>query len=84
MKRRRARGSWLGIFLGLLAQSAASTAEPVRNGFVLDPASIPTSEILAGGPARDGIPALDHPTTLPAERADWSSDERILGVVLAG
>ncbi|MBW1885535.1 MAG: DUF3179 domain-containing protein [Deltaproteobacteria bacterium] len=72
------------MFLGVLAQSTAWAAEPTRNGFVLDPASIPASEILAGGPARDGIPALDDPTTLPAERADWSSDERILGVVLAG
>jgi hypothetical protein len=84
LKWRGARGGWFGIFLGLLAQSTASAAEPVRNGFVLDPASIPVSEILAGGPARDGIPALDRPATLPAERADWSSDERILGVVVAG
>ncbi len=68
----------------LLVQNAALAAEPVRNGFVLEPASIPASEILAGGPSRDGIPALDRPTTLLAAQADWSDDERVLGVVVAG
>jgi hypothetical protein len=56
----------------------------VRNGFPLEPGSIPASEILAGGPPRDGIPALDHPSTLRAAQADWSDDERVLGVVAAG
>jgi hypothetical protein len=84
LKRRRVRGGRLAILFGLLTQTTAWAAEPVRNGFVLDPASIPTSEILAGGPARDGIPALDHPVALAAARADWSDDELILGVVIAG
>ena len=84
LKRRHARSGWFGVLLALLSQSMAWAAAPVRNGFSLDPASIPTSEILAGGPSRDGIPALDGPATLPAERANWSSDELILGVVVAG
>ncbi len=84
MKRRRARGGWSGVLLALLVQNAAWSAEPVRNGFVLEPASIPPSEILAGGPPRDGIPALDRPTTLAPARADWSDDELVLGVVVAG
>ncbi len=81
------RGVWsgaVGILLTVLLHVAPSAAEPVRNGFVLEPASIPASEILAGGPPRDGIPALDRPTTLTAAQADWSDDELVLGVVVAG
>ena len=84
LNRRRSRKALVGIFLGLFAQSTTWAAEPVRNGFVLAPASIPAAEILSGGPSRDGIPALDHPATLSAERADWSSDALVLGVVVEG
>jgi hypothetical protein len=69
---------------GLVWIAVATGAEPVRNGFVLEPAAVPAVEILAGGPARDGIPALDQPRTLPAAAADWSDDERMLGVVVGG
>jgi hypothetical protein len=57
---------------------------PERNGFVLEPASVPAEEILAGGPRRDGIPALDHPSVLRAAEADWTDDEPVLGVAVAG
>ncbi len=81
------RSDWkgaVGILLTVLLHGAPSAAEPVRTGFVLEPASIPASEILAGGPARDGIPALDRPVTFAAAQADWSDDELVLGVVVAG
>jgi hypothetical protein len=55
-----------------------------RNGFTLEPASIPLEEILAGGPPRDGIPALDHPPSLRASEASWGDDEPVLGVVVGG
>ena len=84
MNRRSARGTWSWGILSFLLAHAALAGEPVRNGFTLEPASIPAAEILAGGPLRDGIPALDRPATLPATQADWSDDERILGVVVAG
>lgn len=58
--------------------------KPVRNGFVLEPASIPASEIVAGGPSRDGIPALDRVATIPASQADWAEDDLVLGIVVAG
>jgi len=41
---------------------------------------VPIEQILRGGPPRDGIPALDHPKTLPAAEADWPEGERVLGV----
>ncbi len=80
--RRGVSSGVLGIFLTVLLHAAPSAAEPVRNGFVLEPASIPASEILAGGPPRDGIPALDRPVTLAAAQADWKDDELVLGVVV--
>jgi hypothetical protein len=41
-------------------------------------------EILAGGPPRDGIPALDHPPFLRAPEASWGDDEPVLGAVVRG
>jgi hypothetical protein len=56
--------------------------ELTRNGFELSPASIPTREIISGGPARDGIPALDQPATERAAESSWSDDEPVLAVVV--
>ena len=56
-------------------------AAAVLNGFALEPANIDASEIRAGGPPRDGIPALDHPRHLPASAAPWHDDERVIGLV---
>jgi hypothetical protein len=71
------------LLAGSLSAGVAG-GQPVRNGFALEPASIPAAEILAGGPARDGIPALDHPQTLPARGAPWADADRVLGVALGG
>jgi hypothetical protein len=47
--------------------------------------SIPLDEIQAGGPPRDGIPALTHPEYLPAQQADYMRpDEQVLGVFING
>lgn len=73
-----------GALLFLALQATASAAGPERNGFVLEPAGIPVAEILAGGPPRDGIPALDHPETVCAAQADWADDELVLGIVAGG
>ncbi|MEE8474527.1 MAG: DUF3179 domain-containing protein [Myxococcota bacterium] len=76
------------LFLACLG-CAMLAAEPARaapelNGFSLDHAKIPVSEILRGGPARDGIPALTDPKVLPAEDAPWSDGDRVIGVVRNG
>jgi hypothetical protein len=65
--------------VALLLASAASAA-PERNGFRLEPASVPVSEILSGGPPRDGIPALQDPERVPPEKAPWDDDEMVIGV----
>ncbi|TDI95228.1 MAG: DUF3179 domain-containing protein [Deltaproteobacteria bacterium] len=69
-------------FLLRACSAAAEAAEPpVLNGFKLAPASVPTSRILVGSPARDGIPALTQPRWLPASEAPWHNDEIVVGVV---
>ena len=67
--------------LGLL--SAISAAADSKNGFVLDGASVPVNEIRRGGPGRDGIPSLDKPAFVTAEKAKFlRPDDRVLGVTL--
>ncbi len=76
---------WLGLLLAASLLSLATTArsaEPQEpNGFKLEPSLIPINEILKGGPARDGIPALDHPDHDAAGEASWGDDEFVVGVV---
>jgi hypothetical protein len=51
------------------------------NGFQMEPHAIPLEEIEAGGPPKDGIPALTNPKFLPADQVDLLSNrDRILGV----
>ena len=43
--------------------------------------SIPTDEIISGGPGKDGIPALTHPRLVTAEEATFlNEDDLVLGV----
>ncbi len=47
--------------------------------------SIPPSEIISGGPPRDGIPALFHPEYLGAQAVGFMrNEEQVLGVFLNG
>ncbi len=55
-----------------------------KKGFDLKNAAIPISEIKDGGPPKDGIPSIDHPQFLKAEKADLQNGERVLGVVQNG
>lgn len=56
-----------------------------KNGFVLDEASIPVNQIKQGGPPRDGIPALNFPAFIEADKADYlDAKDRILGVLVNG
>ncbi len=51
------------------------------NGFDLSDASIPVSDILSGGPPRDGIPAIDKPKFAPANRVTFlNDDDKVFGV----
>jgi hypothetical protein len=71
----------LAASLLLLATTARNAESRQLNGFKLKPSLIPINEILKGGPARDGIPALDHPDHDAAREASWGDDESVVGVV---
>ena len=45
---------------------------------------MPVEEILAGGPPRDGIPALDEPKFVSAAASVWEDDEHVVGVSVGG
>ncbi len=69
----------------LLATAGAAWAGPVKNGFDLAGSAIPVEQILAGGPPRDGIPAIDRPRFVAAAEAGrLRPDDRVLGLVLRG
>jgi hypothetical protein len=74
----------LGLAAAWTAAADAAPAAEVKNGFTLDASGVEAAEIIAGGPPRDGIPALDHPPHVPAEEAGWPGDEIVLGVAWGG
>ncbi len=47
-------------------------------------ARISLDDLLAGGPPKDGIPALDHPTFDAPSQTPFADDERVLGVFING
>ena len=71
----------VAVALMLCAAPGAGGAER-RNGFSLTPSSIPVDEILAGGPARDAIPALVDPPRIPADESRWDPEQWVVGVAI--
>jgi hypothetical protein len=66
---------WFILFLSL----------PVLVGFDFTKHSIPTSEILSGGPPKDGIPAIMEPKFIPADQASFlNKNDRVLGLMING
>lgn len=64
---------------------ALSFAAPLHAEWDYSKSSIDTSQIQAGGPPRDGIPALFEPKTLPADMVDFlEEDDQVIGVVHNG
>ncbi|MDJ0880494.1 MAG: DUF3179 domain-containing protein [Gammaproteobacteria bacterium] len=74
------------IVLGvsLITVIYVSFAAP-HNGFDISDALIDSDQILAGGPAKDGIPAIDNPKFVKAKEArHMQPQDRILGVSING
>jgi len=72
----------LSFFLIFLNTSIYSQ---VINGFDLSDTSIPSQKIYSGGPPKDGIPSIDQPKFLGADKADYPAEQdRVLGVYLNG
>jgi hypothetical protein len=73
------------LFFILILLSSYSANGEKKNGFILDHGLISPQNIYKGGPAKDGIPAIDRPAFIDARNADFLQDsDRILGVELDG
>lgn len=55
------------------------------NGFKLDDALIPVTQIFSGGPGKDGIPSIDSPKFASVRDASFIADsDRVLGITING
>lgn len=64
---------------------AALTFYFFLTGFDTANSIVPQERILAGGPPKDGIPALLDPQFIPAKNADYlRDDDTVIGVVVNG
>lgn len=75
-----------GAALILLAASLIGCgAQPTLQiqGFDVSNASIPTADILSGGPRKDGIPAIDRPVFVPSDKVDFlEPDDQVVTVTI--
>lgn len=81
---------WL-VIVGLAAHVTAATAAPDewrREGWSktdFSRSSVAWSEIISGGPPKDGIPAMDAPRFVPVEHeATLKDDEAVIGLEVNG
>lgn len=74
----------LGFVLLLFAASVAGGA-PALNGFLLEDPAVPAEQIVAGGPPRDGIKAVDAPRFATAEETKTvRAGTPVIGVEVGG
>jgi len=76
----------LNIFFLIILCAAAYSADAQRlNGFNIDEPLVPVDEIMKGGPPRDGIPSIDSPQFVAADKAGFlDPDDRVLGITHGG
>jgi len=73
---------WFVILL--LVVGLSSHAKEI-NGFKLDDALMPPSQIFSGGPGKDDIPAIDKPKFIKIRDAGFlNDDDRVLGITIDG
>lgn len=64
---------------------AATPNDRQLNGFAVGNSLVPVAEIHAGGPDRDGIPAIDRPQFVAADEAEFlDGEDQVLGLVRHG
>ncbi len=76
--------SRLIVLLSLVCVTT-STYAISKNGFDLNGSTISPTDILQGGPPKDGIPAINNPQFLSAKDASFMQDnDRVLGISISG
>ncbi|MDA1272697.1 MAG: DUF3179 domain-containing protein [Verrucomicrobia bacterium] len=73
------------LVAGFVADSAVAAPQSrgTFNGFNVSNATIPTSEILSGGPGRDGIPSIDKPKFVRPSAANFMlPDDLVVSVTI--
>jgi len=71
------------LFLSLLLIGSANAT--TKNGFDLTHSLIPSSEILQGGPPRDGIPSIERPKFVAGRAANFMRPaDRVIGITVNG
>jgi len=69
------------LLFALLLLNASTAYSEQKNGFILDHGLVPAERIFRGGPAKDGIPAIDNPVFISVLDAGYLQDsDRILGI----
>lgn len=79
----------MGVPDGAFVEDGAGSMEMAQMGshFRPEPAfdfsvvTVPANEIHAGGPPKDGIPAISAPRLIPAAAARLRPDDRVVGIV---
>ena len=73
------------MLLSILLFINISYSASLKNGFDLSNSAIDAAKIHYGGPAKDGIPAIDHPIFTSAANAAFLQDnDRVLGLSIKG
>jgi hypothetical protein len=74
------------VLLGLaVLLSSRSLSVSRDNGFDLSDPLVPREAIFHGGPPRDGIPSIDNPRFVSADKASFlKTEDRVLGLVFDG
>ncbi|MDF1583797.1 MAG: DUF3179 domain-containing protein [Methyloprofundus sp.] len=73
------------ISLWILIFVANSCFAQSNNGFNLEDALIPVDKIFSGGPGKDGIPAIDKPRFIAADKVSFLGDDAgVIGIHYKG
>lgn len=75
---------WFYSILFFSLWTTLSSAQS-KNGFNLENSLIPIEQILSGGPAKDGIPAIDNPRFIGVDQAGFLNDDSfVIGIKYKG
>lgn len=76
---------FIGLCLSLISGIANPLLAKALNGFDLNQTTVPVTQILSGGPPKDGIPALLKPQFIPGAKAVYlNPDDKVLGLNMDG